>query len=218
MNPLARPSPVIATGLRPAAPALPSAEIASLSMTWGRPSRMRRIWPAWSCRAASAPIPTSTAMPAARSRLWPAGGLGIGVFERRHDARNARRNHGVRARRRLAVMRAGFQRDVERRAARRRAGPPQGLDLGMGPATKLDPAAADNDAVLDDDRADGRVGPGPAQSAPAKGQRQRHEARVVTTTRGRTEERHGATVSGHRRPAANVNQGQASAVWIKLSS
>src|SRR5580692_7981095 len=69
----------MATGLRPAAPALPSAEIASLSMTWGRRSRMRRIWPAWSRRACSAPTPTSTTMPAARRRAWPSpatSGLG----------------------------------------------------------------------------------------------------------------------------------------------
>ena len=95
--------------------------------------------------------------------------FGIGVFERRHDPRNARGDDGVGAWRRLAVVRAGLQRDVERRAARRRAGAPQGLDLGMGPATGLGPAAADNGAVLDDDRAHGRVRPGPAQSAPAEG-------------------------------------------------
>ena len=142
-------SPVIATGLRPAAPALPSAETASLSMTWGRPSRMRRMWPAWSRRASSAPRPTSTAMPAARSRAWPgAGDLRIGVFQRRDDAGDARRDDGVGAGRRLAVMRAGLERHVKRRAARGRAGAAQRLDLRMRPAAGLRPAAADDDAVL----------------------------------------------------------------------
>ena len=108
-----------------------------------------------------------------------AGNFGIGVLERRHDARNTCGDDGVGAGRRLAVMRAGFQRDVERRAARRRAGAPQGLDLGMGPAAGLGPAAADNDAVLDDHRAHGRVRPGFAKSAPAKRKRQRHEAVIV---------------------------------------
>ena len=50
-------SPVIATGLRPASPALPSAETASLSVTCGRALRTRAIWPAWARRASSAPEP-----------------------------------------------------------------------------------------------------------------------------------------------------------------
>ena len=177
-------SPVIATGRRPAAPALPSAEIASLSITFGRPSRMRRIWPAWSRRASSAPRPTSTAIPAARSRAWPcAGHFGIGIFERRDDARDPRGDDSVGAGRRLAVMRARLQRNVERRAARRRAGPAQRLDLGMGPAPGLGPAAADDDAVLDDHGADRGIGPCTAEPAPAEGKRERHEAPIVRAER-----------------------------------
>ena len=68
----------------------------------------------------------------------------------------------------LAVMRARLERDVERRAARRVAGAAQRLDLGMRPAAGLGPAAADDHAVLDDDRADRGVRPGAAKPAPAE--------------------------------------------------
>ena len=173
-------SPVIASGFRPGAPALPSAEIASLSMTCGRPSRMRRMWPAWSRRASSAPMPTSTAMPAARSRAWPApatSGLGSSSAETTREtpaAMIASAQGGD-----FAVMRARLERDVKRRAARRLAGAAQRLDLRMRPPAGLRPAAADNDAVLDDHRADRRIGPGAAEPAPAERERQRHEAGIL---------------------------------------
>src|SRR5437764_13246126 len=48
----------------------------------------------------------------------------------------------------------------------------------MGAPARLRPAAADNDAVLDDNSADGGIGPGAALPAPAKRQCQRHEALV----------------------------------------
>ena len=152
----------------------------------------------------------------AQPRMAFAGDFGIGVLERRYDARNARRDDSVGARRRLAVVRAGLQRDVQRGAARRRAGAPQCLDLGMGPATSLRPAAADNDAVLDDHRADGGVRPGPPQPAPAERKRQRHEAHVVTTAGGRTEGGHGEIISAPSRPAANVGQGKTARLGLNL--
>ena len=80
-------------------------------------------------------------------------------------------------------MRARLQRDVERGAARRRAGAAQRLDLRMRPAAGLRPAAADDDAVLDDHRTDGRIGPGAAEPAPAERKRQRHEAPVIRSQR-----------------------------------
>ncbi len=76
-------------------------------------------------------------------------------------------------------MRAGLERDIQSGAARRRAGAAQRLDLGMGPAAVLRPAAADDRAVLDDDRADGGIGPGAAEPAAAERQRQRHEAGII---------------------------------------
>src|SRR4051812_31715884 len=75
-------------------------------------------------------------------------------------------------------MRAWLQRHIQRGAARGLAGALQRLDLRMRPPAGLGPAAADNDAVLDDHSADGRIGPGAAQPAPAQRQRQRHEALV----------------------------------------
>ncbi len=101
--------------------------------------------------------------------------FGIGVFERRHHARNAGGNDGVGAGRRFAVMRAGLERDIQCRANCRLTRAAQRLDLGMRPAAGLRPAAADNHAILDDDRADRRIGPGAAKPAPAEAQSQRHE-------------------------------------------
>ena len=106
------------------------------------------------------------------------GHFRIGIFDRRHHARNAGRDHRIDARRRLAEMRTGLQRHIERGAARGFAGASQRLGLGMRPTARLRPAAADDDAVLDDDRTDGRVRPGAAQPAPAERQRKLHEALV----------------------------------------
>ena len=114
----------------------------------------------------------------AQPRMAGAGDFGIGIFERGDDARNSGGDDGIGAGRRFAVMRAGLERDVERRAARRGAGAAQRLDLGMRPAAGLSPAAADDDAVLDDDGADGGIGPGAAKPAPAERKRERHEAPI----------------------------------------
>src|ERR1700730_13617620 len=75
-------------------------------------------------------------------------------------------------------MRARLQRRIERGAARGLAGALLCLRLGVGPAAGLGPAATDNDAVLDHDRADGRIGPGAALPAPPKRQCQLHEALI----------------------------------------
>ncbi len=106
------------------------------------------------------------------------GHFRIGVFDRRHHARNAGGDHRIDARRRFAEMRTGLQRHIERGAPRRLTGPSQRLGLGMRPSAGLRPATADDDAVLDDDRADGRVRPGAPQPAPAERQRKLHEALV----------------------------------------
>ena len=118
-------------------------------------------------------------MPAARKPgVALPGHLRIGILDRRHHARDAGGDDGVGARRRLADMRARLQRHIERGAARGLAGARQRLRLGVGPAAGLRPAAADNDAVLDHDRADGGIGPGAALPAPAERQRELHEALV----------------------------------------
>src|SRR5437660_10431805 len=75
-------------------------------------------------------------------------------------------------------MRARLQRHIQRRTARGLAGAVERLDLRMRTPAGLGPAAADNDAVLDDNSADSGIGPTAAQPAPAERQRQRHEALV----------------------------------------
>ena len=95
------PGPVIASGLRPAAPTLPSAEIASLSMTWGRPSQHA---PDMAGMIASRLVGAETHLDrnagGAEPLMTGAGDLWIGVFKRRDDARHARRR---RRRRRKAA-------------------------------------------------------------------------------------------------------------------
>ena len=130
-----------------------------------------------------------------------AGDFRIGIFQRRHHARDAGLDDGVGAGRRLALMRARLERHVHRGALRGFLGVPQRLDLGMRAAAGLRPAAAKDDAVLHDHRADRRIGPGRAQPAPAERQRQRHEARVVRFGRGLN----GRCLVAHLRAAAAVS-------------
>ena len=118
----------------------------------------------------------------AQPRMALAGDLGVRVFQRRDDARDARRQDGVDAGRGLAVMRAGLERRVKRRAARRLPGAAQRLDLGMRPPARLGPAAPDHDAVAHHHGADRRVRPRIAEPAPPERQRQRHEAGVEVRT------------------------------------
>src|SRR5207237_10146568 len=103
----------------------------------------------------------------AQPRMPGARYFGIGILQSRNDARDAGRNHGVGAWRRLAMVRAWFERDIERRAASRLAGPAQGFDFGVRPAARLRPAAADNFAVFNDDRANRRIRPGSTEPAAA---------------------------------------------------
>src|ERR1700761_4342319 len=104
--------------------------------------------------------------------------LRIGILDRRNYAGNTGGDHGIRARRRFAEMRAWLQGHIKRGAAGGLPGAPQRLGLGMGPAAGLGPAAADDHAVLDQHRAYGGVGPGPALPATSQRQRQLHESQV----------------------------------------
>ena len=143
---------------RRAAPpeAKPSAVSASFSVTQGRPSRTRAdmaemIAP----RLIGARARPTTAIPAARSRACPCPATArIGILDRRRP--RARRRPRSRRRRRAASaeMRAGLERHVERRAARRlaRLGERDRSACGRPPGA-VD-APADDDAVLDEDRAD----------------------------------------------------------------
>src|SRR3954451_2667185 len=102
----------------------------------------------------------------------------IGILDRCHHPLDAGRDHGVGARRRLAEMRARLERDIERGATRRFARPQQGFGLGMRAATRFRPAAADDHAVLYDDRTHSRIGPGAPLPASAERERKLHEATV----------------------------------------
>ena len=76
--------------------------------------------------------------------------------------------HGLRARRRRAVVGAGLHRHVERRAAGALAGRLERDHLGVRAALALVPALADDVAAGDDDRADDRIRP--SRAAPALGE------------------------------------------------
>ena len=115
--------------------AKPSAVSASFSVTQGRPSVTRRMWPRWSRRAWSAPDPTSTLIPAARSLACPCPATcGIGVLERGDDPGDPGRDDRVGAGRRGPGMRAGLERHIEGRAARRLSGLGDGERLGVRPS------------------------------------------------------------------------------------
>src|SRR5262245_47120462 len=79
----------------------------------------------------------------------------IGILDRGHDAGNTGGNDGVGTGRRSAEMRTWLQRHIERGAACDLACAPQRLGLSMGTPAGLRPTAPDNQAILDDDRADG---------------------------------------------------------------
>ena len=88
--------------------------------------------------------------------LETAGRLGVRVARAGHDARHARGDRRLRARRRRAPVRARLHRHVERRAARPLARRGERDDLAV-PAARLGDALADDLAVRDDDRADRRL-------------------------------------------------------------
>ena len=80
-----------------------------------------------------------------------------GIARGDDDAAHARGQHGPRAGRRLAVVAARFERDVERGPGRAVAGDLQGLDFGMRLAEAPMPALADDFGPLGDHAADHRV-------------------------------------------------------------
>jgi hypothetical protein len=106
------------------------------------------------------------------------GNFRVGILDGRYDAGNARCDHRIHARRRLANMRTGLERHVKRGATRGLARAPQRLRLGVRPAAWLSPATPDDDAIPHDDSAHGRIGPGASLPAPAERQRQLHVALV----------------------------------------
>jgi hypothetical protein len=110
------------------------------------------------------------------------GNLRIGVGHRHDDACHAGRDQRVGARRRAAVMAAGFQRHIDGCTTRRFAGRPQCVYLGVRFAGTYMPALADHPAVAHDDAADPRIGRGRPQSPRGEPERTRHEFVVGTFT------------------------------------
>ncbi len=92
---------------------------------------------------------------AAACRAPPAAS-GFGSRDAGDDARDARGDDRVGARRRRPVVRARLERDVHRRAPRALARLGQRDRLGVAPA-RLSDALGDDDAVAHEDRADGRL-------------------------------------------------------------
>src|SRR5262249_11992427 len=121
------------------------------------------------------------------------------------------RDYGVRARRRLAVMGAWFERHIERGAVCNRAGAAQRLDLGMRPATGLRPAAPDNVTAPHEDRADRRIRPCSAKSASTQRQCERHISVVIGDVGG-------CNAAGCAHSAASSPDNSASAVSKSFAS
>ena len=126
-------SPVIHRDVPSTAAILPSSVIAALRVTCGRPSRhgaeeraIQRGAPRPPGRPSSPPRRRLGAAPAPRPSTARFGSP-VG----RHHPSDARPHERVRARRRAAEMSARLERDVARRAARRRAGGVQRHDLGV---------------------------------------------------------------------------------------
>jgi hypothetical protein len=107
-------APVIATGPRPGAPALPSAEMAV-----GDAPEMAGVI---ATRLVGADTDFDSNAGRAKPGVPRARHFGVGVLERGDDARKTRGDDGIGAGRRFSVMRAGLERNVERSAACRRAG------------------------------------------------------------------------------------------------
>src|SRR4029077_4872266 len=100
----------------------------------------------------------------------------IWVFQRRNNARDAGTDNCVSTRWRFALMRAWLKRHIHGGALRRFFGTAQCLDFSMRSAAPLGPAATDNDAVLDDQRADRGVRPGVTKIAPPERKCELHVA------------------------------------------
>ncbi len=99
---------------------------------------------------------------------------GIGIFDRRHDARHSGRNDGIGAGTRAPLVRAWLQGHVKRRPARPFAGLFERQDFGvLYPAPGVEPAAHHLGAA-DHDRADHGIRARKTNAAPRKRERFRH--------------------------------------------
>jgi hypothetical protein len=106
--------------------------------------------------------------------------LGVWIIHCGNNARDSGAYNRIRAGRTLSLMRAWLQRYIHGRTLRRFFRSAQGFDLSVGPAAILRPPASDNDAILYDYGADGRVRPCMAKIAASERQRETHEALVFS--------------------------------------
>jgi hypothetical protein len=164
----------------------PSSEVASLSVSHGRPRVTRDRKPALSAAASSASTPVVTATPASLSRARPrpstrgSGSISGTTTRATPAASSASVQGGVRP-----VVGAGLERDVGRGAAGARAGRGECLGLGVGAAARPGDAAPDHAAVRDNHAAHRRVRPDAAEAAVRQAERRAHPAGVrVRTARG----------------------------------
>ena len=127
-------SPVIATGLCPAAPILSSADTASFSVTCGRPDcDAPDVSGMGVPRLVGAHADVDSDAGGTQPRVALPGDFGIGILDRADDARDTGGDQRIGARRRLAVVRARLERDVDGGAARggvRRAPAPAARHAG----------------------------------------------------------------------------------------
>src|SRR4051812_13398415 len=93
----------------------------------------------------------------AAKTLGTASRFRIRISGRDDNAPYSRRDQGVGARRRLAMVGTGLEGDVERRTARAVAGSPERRDLGVLLAVASVKPLADDGAIANDDGADHRV-------------------------------------------------------------
>ena len=98
----------------------------------------------------------------------------VGVFYGGNHARDACRDQGFGAGWGLTVMGAGFERDIGGCAFRGAACLFERHAFGMGAAARLGPAAPDDAAILDQNAADGRIGPSRAKAPASKRQGMGH--------------------------------------------
>lgn len=82
------------------------------------------------------------------------------------------------------MMAARFERHVKRRARRCSTGLLQGNCFGVWSPTRLRVATADDDTVLDEQSADGRIGRNLPPAAPGMIKRRRHETYIFVRPSG----------------------------------
>ncbi len=144
----------------------------------GHPQEMSELGPPRLLRE----DPRLTSIPAPAKMGAAPADAGIGIVNRIDHAPHPGRDNRIGARRRPPMMTARLQSHVKRRAARLRSRLTQGFGFRMRTAAGLGPAARQNGAVFDNERADGRIWGATPKSAPAERESRGHEPLVRIRT------------------------------------